>query len=254
MRVVRTLALACLVLGAQVAPAEAYTISLRQVGGTAVDGVGYVGGDVVVSIDVELEANDSLIIVAPALQWDLEGGNVLDIVRATETPGVTVAGGTLAPINGYYNHAAVGTRPGFGTLVLNGSSFPASFAGPTWVSGWEQAAVIYDDLTGLAGPASFAVGTAKFVFREIGETTLGFNVDPNNPLRSYVANQEADEETGQVTFVPIDLSAIDFQSLSLTVVAVPEPGTALLAGAGLAGLSLASRARARRCRKGARRG
>lgn len=123
MQVARTLALACLVLGTQVAPAEAYTISLRQIGGTAVDGVGYVGGDVVVSIDVVVEASDSVLIVSPTLQWDLEGGNVLDIVRATETPGVTVVGGTLAPINGKYNHAAVGTRPGFGTNYENGSSF-----------------------------------------------------------------------------------------------------------------------------------
>lgn len=117
-QVARILALACLVLGAQVAPAEAYTISLRQIGGTAVDGVGYVGGDVVVSIDFVLEESDSLIIVAPSLQWDLEGGNVLDIVRATETPGVTAVGGTLAPINGKYNHAAVGTRPSNDTLYF----------------------------------------------------------------------------------------------------------------------------------------
>lgn len=113
--------------------------------------------------------------------------------------------------------------------------------------------MIEDDLTGMAGPASFAVGTAKFVFREIGETTLGFLVDPNNPLRSYVASQAIDEVTGQVIFEPIDLSAIEFASLSLTVV-VPEPGTAMLAGAGLAGLGLASGARRRRRRRAVRRG
>jgi hypothetical protein len=240
MPIPRALALACLVLVAQVAPpAEAYTISLSQVGGTAVGGVGYVGDTVVVSIGVELGASDSVLIVAPALQWDLEGGNVLDLVRATESS--SVAGGALAPINGAYRHGPVGT---FGTFFADGSSFPA-LAGPTWATGWEQAAVIEDDLTGLAGPASFTVGTARFVLREVGETTLGFHLDPSNGLSTALISQRHIDETGNVTFEQIDLSAIEFAPLSLTVL-VPEPGTALLAGLGLAGLALVSGARRRR--------
>ena len=187
----------------QVAPAEAYTISLRQIGGTAVDGVGYVGGDVVVSIEVGLEASDSVIIVAPTLQWDIEGGDVLDLVRATESS--SVAGGSLAPINGAHRHGAIGTS---GTFFANGSSFP-SFAGPTFTSGWEQAGVPEDDFTGLAGPATFRVGTAEFVFREIGTTTLGFRVDPNDPWTSYVASQALIDETGNVTFVDLALRRSD---------------------------------------------
>ena len=247
MRDSRILALACLILGVQVAPAEAFTVSLRQIGGTAVDGVGYVGGNIVVGIDVGLEASDSVIIVAPTLQWDIEGGDVLDLVRATESS--SVAGGSLAPINGAYRHGAVGT---LGSFFANGSSFP-SFAGPAFAAGWEQAGVPEDDFTGLAGPATFRVGTAEFVFQEIGTTTLGFRIDPNDPLTSYVASQALIDETGNVTFEDLDLSAIGFQSMSLTVFAVPEPGTAMLAGAGLAGLGFASGARRRR-REAARRG
>lgn len=174
---------------------------------------------------------------------------MLDLVRATESS--SVAGGALSPINGIYRHGVVGT---LGTPFTNGSSFPASFAGPTFAAGWEQAGVPADDFTGLAGPASFRMGTAEFAFREIGETTLGFLVDPDNPLASFVASQALIDETGNVTFEVLDLSAIAFGPLSLTVLVVPEPGTALLAGAGLAGLSLASRARGRRRRKAARRG
>ena len=231
MQAARTLALACLVLGAQVAPAEAVTLSLSQIGGTAVDGVGYVGDTVVVSIDAELEEGESLLIVAPSLEWDLEGGNVLDLVRATESS--SVAGGSLAPINGYYRHGvADGTT---GTLFTNGTSFPASFLGPTWAGGWEQAAVAADDLAGLEGPASFTVGTARFVFREVGETTLGFHLDPRNPVRTSIFNLAGIDETGNGSTRRLDLSAIEFEPLSLTVV-VPEPGSALLGGAGLAGL------------------
>jgi hypothetical protein len=246
----RALALACLVLGAQVAPSQAYTLSLRQVGGTAVGGVGYVGDTVVVSIDMLLEAGDTLFTVAPSLRWDLEGGNVLDLVQASETS--SVAGGALAPFDPKYRHGAVAT---LGDLYLNGSSFQA-LAGPSFAAGWEQSGVFSDTgVTTLAGPASFAVGRATFVFREVGETTVDFPLEncqagipcplENNPWGTVVLDRVTNNVTGIVTYQEIDLAAFDFQPLRLTVV-VPEPGSALLGGAGLLGLALASRTRATR--------
>ena len=241
MQPARALALACLVLGAQAVPAQAYTLSLRQIGGTAVAGVGYVGDTVVIGIDFALEAGDNVAVVAPTLQWDREGGNVLDLVRATEVS--SVAEGALTSINGAYRHGTLGTG---GDFFENGSSFPG-LAGPTFTAGWEQAALTAASLEGLNGPASFRMGTARFVFQEVGTTTLGFLVDPTDPWRSLVMRRGRIDETGDTTLRELDLSAVEFAPFSLTVL-VPEPGTALLGGAGLLGLGLASRARAARRR------
>ena len=82
--------------------ANAIRFDLNQIGGTAVGGYGAPGDTLVLSIDVTLEADDGSTGLITALQWDLEGGDVLDITRGTETSFEIVNSVPIFPISGVY--------------------------------------------------------------------------------------------------------------------------------------------------------
>ena len=65
--------------------ASAISLSIVQVGGTADASSAQVGDTIVVSLVVTLEEGDVFTGVSAALEWDTEGGDVLDIVSASET-------------------------------------------------------------------------------------------------------------------------------------------------------------------------
>ena len=91
-----------------------------------------VGDTIVVSLVVTLEEGDVFTGVGAALEWDTEGGDVLDIVSASETGSLLLDGKLFTRINGRYRIGEPGT---VGVAVEEGESFPASFVGPTFVVG-----------------------------------------------------------------------------------------------------------------------
>ena len=94
----RRLAFLC-VAGIVVAaePAAALRVDLNPVGGTAISGSGDAGDTLVLSIDVTMEADDEAFAFFFSLQWDQDGGDVLDLVGASEPGPLRFGEQWLAP-------------------------------------------------------------------------------------------------------------------------------------------------------------
>ncbi len=231
--------------------AFALSLSVTQIGGTAIDGRGSVGDTIEVAVDVLIEADEAITGVFPTLIWDQEGGNVIDLKSAQYGRGVLLGDAPFAPL---------GDRS---TIILSDSgefserndryfrdlaSIDDRSTGQTLMLGFNLAPLIFDNdelLTaiisnGFPGPLSIRMGVATLQLASVGETTLGFYQDPASTLRTIITGVSGTLlPNDEVEFNQIPVSAIGFEGLRIVV--VPEPGTALLAGLGLGLLAARSR-------------
>lgn len=227
--------------------ALAIGFSLTPIGGSA---TGQVGDTLVVGIDLTLEAGEYVTIAAPALLWDLEGGNVLDVRTAHES-GITVGNFELNPLQANRWTILDPSKmddPGNATLGsyvdLTPTVFNDTHVGSTLFYGFEQTSIVIDEneivtdilANGIQGEGTYRVGTIEFLLRQVGTTTLTYFTDPTDGFRTFLAGSRGTEFPGdQVTLTPLAISAESLLSLQITV--VPEPGSALLLGLGLFGLA-----------------
>lgn len=201
--------------------AAAATISLRQIGGTVTDGVGRPGDTVVAVIEADFYPRSIIV----GLEWDREGGSVLDISFAQ------------AAFGNSYLH---GSGPDDAVPIAIGSAFPSTFDGPTQVLGWKFGPLPEND---LPVPTSLSVGTATFVLREPGTTTVDFITDADNPLATALtAVMFVESPDGFYVPVVVDLDNALLEFEGLTIQVIPEPSTAPLLAIGLIGLALRQRA------------
>lgn len=238
--------------------ANAVGFSLVPIGGTATDGTGVVGDTLVVGLDLVLDEGEYVTIVAPTLQWDQEGGNVLDVTAASEGQ-VIINGAQLNPLAS--DIWDVNTDPtdntGAGIVYRGPSPINDTVSGPTSFYGFEQTTTVFDEdgilqdilTNGIAGAGVHRIGTIEFLLREVGTTEIGFFFDPTDTSawRSFVTGSGAVFlPNDEIQLNPLSVSAGSAMSLSITV--VPEPGTALLLGLGLSVLArtVTSSARPRR--------
>jgi hypothetical protein len=229
--------------------ASAITLSIVQVGGTADAGSAQIGDTIVVSLVVTLEEGDVFTGTSAALQWDMEGGDVLDIVSASETESLVIDGKLFTWINGRYRIGEPGT---VGVSVEEGENFPASFVGPTFVWGWELVTPL-GDLDGVVGPHSFSIGEAEFAIRNSGTVTVSYYTQ--EPWETLVAGQGF-EFNGQVIYEDLEVGTV-VQVKSMAIVAraptaVPSLGPVglVIVALGLAGAGVASVGRLRARRSG----
>lgn len=224
-------------------------LNLTQIGGTAVNGQGVVGDTVEVAVDFTIGENEVTTGVFPTLWWDQDGGNVLDIVSATEGFGGFLGPYLMSPLNrtNYIltdSSSPVPTDRNDRFFSNSGVAFGDTQVGTTLMIGFEAAipALSDDQLlaeiinNGLPGPASFRLGVVTFQLASLGETTLALFRDPNSTLRTLITGPRGITFTNDdITFTDIPISGIGFGSLQIMV--IPEPSTAMLLIFGLFGLA-----------------
>jgi hypothetical protein len=200
-------------------PAQAIRLDIVQTGGTAVGGSGGAGDTLILEVVATLDAGDTAIIVYPALQWDLEGGDVLDLVASSD-PDYQLVNGvrvrSISPTSDIFSPLDV-----LGTLITfdaNDAVYP-SIAGPEAFVGLEQA--VPPGGAGIYGPATFSIGTAEFVLNSGGSTEISFFT--GTPAGTAII--DADFQVA-----PIDLGTFQVNPLATPV---PEPGTRTLVLLGL---------------------
>jgi hypothetical protein len=223
--------------------------TLSQIGGTAENGRGFVGDTIVVAVEFTIAEDELMLATFPTLWWDQAGGNVLDIVSAVEGFGGSLGPYAFTPINSRYLLTNSGERTGrIDRSFEDGNNFLDNAIGTTLMIGFEVIHPFFDDdqllreiiANGAPGPASFRLGTATFRLSDRGSTTIGFFRDPNSTFRTLVSGARGIEfNADEIEFNDIPVSGIGFGALNIVV--VPEPSTALLLGAGLAGLAIKRR-------------
>lgn len=227
------------------ASASAIGFSLTPVAGST---TGVVGDTFVVGVDLVLAEGDYVTIAGPTLQWDLEGGNVLD-ARAAFESSVLVGRYQLNPLVADRWRIGDATDSATSEVYWSANTFDDRRAGPTFFWGFEQVTTVLDEdgilldinAYGIAGAGSYRIGTIEFLLREVGTTEISYLVDPAAPWRTFVAGSNAVELSGdQLVLTPLAISANGVAALKITV--VPEPGTVVFLGLGLA---LLARPRAR---------
>ena len=70
--------------------AFAFGLRVTPISGTASEGRGQIGDPLVEGIDATLGEGESLVALFATLQWDLEGGSVLDLVVANESLSIII--------------------------------------------------------------------------------------------------------------------------------------------------------------------
>ena len=248
-------ALASLMVFAQPNAAAAVGFSLSAIGGSANGATGQVGDTLIVGIDLLLSEGDYVTIADPVLQWDLEGGNILD-AQSAEQSGLTVNSFQLNPLaadiwrigDPSNRHTSALHPKGDVGVLITGSSLGDSRTGPTFLWGFEQVSTVLNDdgmlldilANGVSGAGIFRVGTVEFVLREPGTTTLSYLLDDIFPFRTLIFGSQAKlTPDSEISLESLSITSSAYAALTITV--VPEPTTALLMALGLAGLSLLRR-------------
>lgn len=231
--------------------AFALSLSVTQIGGTAIDGRGQIGDTIEVAVDVVIEADEAITGVFPTLIWDQEGGNVIDLRSARYGRGVLLGEAPFAPLG---DRSTIllsnwGERTGREDRYFNDlANIDDHASGRTLMLGFNLAPLIFDNdalllaiiSNGFPGPLSIRMGVATLELASLGETTVGFYQDPASTLQTIITGVSGTRfPNGDVEFSQIPVSAVGFGGLRIVV--VPEPGTALLAGLGLGLLAACSR-------------
>jgi hypothetical protein len=214
-------------------PAHAIRLDFVQTGGTAIGGNGVAGDTLNLTVVATLEAGEGTTGIIASPQWDLEGGNVLDLVAASEPSLQFVNGMPFTPLSPI---ARIGTPlDGMATSVafdIDDAVYP-SIAGPEAFFGLEQ--VPPSGRAGF-GPATLTIGTLEFVLNSSDPTEISFyaGVDPYQYFDTVII----DENFEDVTFVSnLDTFRVNAQP-------IPEPGAWMVFSLGL--LSVGAHLRTRR--------
>jgi hypothetical protein len=203
-------------------PAHGIRLDFVQTGGTAVGGNGVAGDTLNLAVVATLEAGEGTTGIFASPQWDLEGGDVLDLVAASEPSLQFVNGMPFTPIS---PNARIGSPlDGMATSVgfdINDAAYP-SIAGPEAFFGLEQ---VSPSGQAAFGPATFTIGTLEFVLNSNDPTEISFyaGADPYQHFDTVII----DENFEDVTFVSnLDRFQVNAQP-------IPEPGAWMLFSLGL---------------------
>jgi hypothetical protein len=211
-------------------PAHAISIDFVQTGGTAIGGNGGAGDTLNLDVVATLGAGESMTLINAVPQWDLEGGNVLDLIAASEPAFQFVNGMLLTPIspNSLIGSPLDGLLSGV-EFDINDAVYP-SIAGPEAFFSLEQVSPLPN---AALGPATFTIGTLEFVLNSSDPTEISFYVG------CCFQTEIGDENFESVTLLS-DLGT--FQ-----VNAIPEPSAWMVFSLGL--LTVGAHLRLRRAKR-----
>jgi hypothetical protein len=220
-------------------PAQAISIDLVQTGGTAVGGTGGAGDTLILEVVATLDAGEATTGIFPTLQWDLGGGDVLDLVAASEPAYQFVNGHLLKPISlaARIGIPVDGMRETSVGFDIDDPVYP-SFAGPEAFFGLEQIPGLIS--VPVPGPAVFTIGTLEFVLNSDDSTQISFYLHVPTGFGTVIGDANFED------VAPIsDLGT--FQVNPGRLIPNPEPGTGALLSLGL--LAMAAHRRAVRTRQ-----
>lgn len=241
---IRSLSLIAVAAGVLMAPlaAQALGISIVNVSSSGASTTLLDDGDVL-TVDLLVENSGGLDIFGAGLAvrgLDTDGNGIAD-------SGINVTGGTLAPsmfnvVQGFGGLENVRSAPD-----LRGSpGVPLPPTNPFYVPPSEVHAVFFEGvaLSAVDGDGSLdpgvdggSTGAGEAHFRIVfTASTAGLGIAPSLVVLEFGTHAELGHEV-----VGSGGAVLPFNNDSLTVRIVPEPGTALLMGLGLAGLAIRRR-------------
>jgi len=224
-------------------PAQAISLDFVQTGGTAIGGVGGAGDTLILEVVATLESGEGTVGIFPSIQWDLEGGDVLDLVAASE-PNYQFVNGQL--MTSFSPNSRIGNPFDYlATSVFFSSNDPVypSFAGPEAFFGLEQVPGLIG--VPVAGPGTLTIGTLEFVLNSDDSTQISFYLV--GAFHTVIGDDCSlvIGSTPQCQDVTLESDLGTFQVNPHSWVLNPEPSTATLFALGLVGIAAARRRRTR---------